>query len=527
MRFEDGTDPSGLLFRHDAGQTPEKQLPETMGAGAAIGDFNEDGHLDLYLVQSGTLPHLKALGAARTNELWLGDGKGHFRNATEASGDGAHGGYGMGVAMGDYNGDGHLDLYVTNLGLDALLAGDGKGGFVETTLTAGLQESRWTAGSTFFDADGDGDLDLYVSAYLDYDLLQPYHCGDTQPGWRSYCHPDRYEGLQDRFWRNRGDGTFEDATLQAGLSLSTGKGLGVVAADLDADGDLDLYVANDSVENRLWLNDGNGNFEDATMLSGTGVNGFGLTEAGMGIAVGDLNGDGRLDLYVTNFDDESNTHYQNDGAGFFSDVTAPSGLEASTRLPVGFGAVAADLDDDGDLDLAVANGHIIDNIHLYHDGKSWAQKALLFRNMGDGRFEDISKKSGAFGAIESVGRGLYAADLDEDGDLDLLQTANNGAARIFFQVGHSPGCISILGLPPGTRVRFHTQGSNVPVLRQVGPHGSYFGASAPEVRYAADAVHSVEAWLPGGVHLKSALKTIAPGRYQALVTGTKLELLAL
>ena len=502
LSFIDATEASGLRFRHDAGLSEAKQLPETMGAGAAIADFDEDGHLDLYLVQSGPLPLSADRSGAPPNELWLGAGDGTFERAD--CGAGAHRGYGQGVTCGDYDGDGHLDLYVTNLGPDVLLRGDGRGSFEERTGPAGLGDERWNAGATFFDADGDGDLDLYVTAYLDYDVHDPQFCGERKPGWRSYCHPDHYAGLRDRYWRNRGDGTFEELTEAAGLSDSAGKGLGVVASDFDGDGDLDLYVANDSVENRLWTNRGDGTFEDGTLISGTGVNAFGMTEAGMGLATGDLDQDGDVDLYVTNFDDESNTFYRNDGEGFFTDVTDSSGLEATSRLPVGFGTVAADLDDDGDLDIAVANGHIIDNIHLYNDSKTWAQRPLLFEGLGGGRFRDASAQSGDLCASEFVGRGLYTGDLDEDGDLDLLLTENDGPARVFLNEGSAPQAIEIHGLPYGTQVVFELEDGER-VLREAGPQTSYYGACAPAARFGARGARRMALTFPGGSEFGHAL----------------------
>jgi len=527
ITFTDLTDASGLDFVHDAGRSPEKQLPETMGAGAVLADLDGDGWLDLYLVQSGPLP----LGASRAdappNELWLGDGQGGFRDATADCGDAAHRGYGMGVACGDADGDGDLDLYVTNLGPDVFLRNEGGGRFRDATAEAGLGDPRWTAGAAFFDADADGDLDLYVTAYLEVDLSAPEFCGEREPGWRSYCHPDRYPGLQDRFWRNQGDGRFVDATVEAGLADSAGKGLGAAASDLDDDGDLDLYVANDSVENRLWFNDGAGNFEDGTLLSGTGVSGQGMTEAGMGITAADLDGDGRTDLYVTNFDDESNTLYRNDGDGLFTDVTARSGLEAPSRLPVGFGVVAEDFDGDGDLDLAVANGHIIDNIELYNDGKRWAQRAILLENRGAGRFEDASASAGDLCATPRVGRGLYAGDLDGDGDADLVLTENGGRARVLRNDAGGCEWIELQGLPPGTRVRFHLADGRT-LVRDAGPHISYFGAASCEVRCPARGLVGIEARPPGGSWARLATSegapSIEPGRYRAESRGESLRL---
>jgi hypothetical protein len=485
--FVDRTAAWGVDFVHDAGLTPEKPLPETMGAGAALLDVDGDGDLDLYLVQGGPMRlGGEAPGTFRdpdgelpVNRLLRNDG-GRFVDRTAASGDAADAGYGMGVCAGDVNGDGALDLYVTNLGPDVLLLGDGHGSFRDGTQAAGIADERWTAGATFFDADADGDLDLYVTAYLEIDMADPPYCGNREPGWRSVCHPDAFPGLGDRFWRNRGDGTFEDATAAAGLSDNLGKGLGVAPCDVEGDGDLDLYVANDSTENRLWLNDGNGHFEDGTLLSGTGVNGRGATEAGMGIASGDVDEDGELDLFVTNFDDESNTLYVGQSGGLFRDRTAVRHLEGPSRLPVGFGTVFADFDHDGDLDLAVANGHIVDNIHLYHDGKTHAQRAQLFENDGTGRFRELVDEAGDFTSEALIGRGLYSGDLDGDGDLDLVLTQCGGPARVYENVRPKSAGLILRGLAAGSRVEVRTNEGRR-LVRDAGPQVSYFGQSSPHV----------------------------------------------
>ncbi len=441
--FSDVTTAWGLAFTHDSGASEERHLPETMGAGVAVSDFDEDGDLDLYFVQSGPFPPGASTpgGAAPPNELWLDEGASgapRFVDRTGESGEAADTGYGMGVAAGDVDG------------------GDGSGHFADITARAGLSEERWTVGATLFDADRDGDLDLYVTGYLDYDPGTAPWCGRREEGWRSYCHPDRFDGIPDRFWRNRGDGTFVDDTRAAGFGAvpasDPGKGLGAQACDFDDDGDLDLYVANDSTENRLWWNDGNGVFSDGTLLSGAGVNGDGLTEAGMGIAAGDVDDDGDFDLFVTNFDEESNTLYRNDGAGIFRDVTVEAGLEAPSRLPVGFGCALADFDLDGDLDLAVANGHILHNIALYHDGKSHAQRAQLFVRE-QGRYTDSPGIAGALGAVPRVGRGLVAADLDRDGDLDLIATECGGSSRLLRNEAPPRGeSLTLVGLPRHARV---------------------------------------------------------------------------
>ncbi len=484
--FTDVTTAAGLDFVHDAGRTEDKHLPETMGAGGLLADLDGDGDLDIYLVQGGPLPGLENGRPRPVNRLYLNDGRGRFTDATAQSGAAAHSGYGMGVAAGDVEGDGDQDLFVTNFGGVALLLNDGHAHFTDGTAAAGISDDRWTSAATFFDADADGDQDLYVTGYVQVDLTHPLWCGDHRPGWRSTCHPDAYAGLHPRYWRNRGDGTFEDATAAAGLATddrNPGKGLGAIACDVDADGDLDLYVANDSVENRLWMNRGDGTFEDGTLLSGTGVDGSGRTNAGMGLASGDVDGDGDFELLVTNFDDESNTLYRNDGGGMFTDATAAAGLAVPSLLPVGFGVVLADLDNDGDLDLAVANGHIIDNIELYNDGKTWKQRSQVFSNDGHGRFLEETARSGDLGRDLLVGRGLYSGDVDGDGDLDLLLTQCGGPALLLANNGGPDGrpgggAVFIDGLPPGTRATATTTDGRT-LVREAGTQTSYFGGCAP------------------------------------------------
>ncbi len=504
--FTDVSRQAGLDFTHDAGMTDERHLPETMGAGAVLADLDADGDLDLYLVQSGPVPVQGTRTAPATNRLYLNDGSGRFEEATARSGAAAHDGYGMGVVAGDVDADGDLDLFVTNWGPDVLLLNDGRAAF-EAADAPNLADPRWTTGATFFDADGDDDLDLFVTGYVHFDPHDPIWCGEREPGYRSYCHPDTYDGIPDRFYRNDGRGVFSEATAAAGLATppdAPGKGLGVIAGDFDGDGSLDLYVANDSVANRLWINRGDGTFEDGTLLSGTGVNGRGMTEAGMGLATGDVDGDGDIDLFVTNFDDESNTLYRNEGGGLFSDGTVAAGLEAPSRRPVGFGTVLFDADADGDLDLAVANGHIIHNVELYDDGKTHAQVAQFFVNDGGGVFAEATAAAGDLSARPVVGRGLYAGDLDGDGDPDLLLTECNGPARLLRNDGPPGGrageSLHLDGLPAGTRVVATTTGGRR-LVREAGTQVSYLGGSSSGVILglgtSGDAVRRLELLVPG------------------------------
>ncbi len=526
--FADVTQAWGLDFTHDAGLTPEKHLPETMGAGAALADFDNDGDLDIYLVQGGPMrlagktpgTFVDPPGPLPPNRTFRNqlaqDKQARFVDVTKNSKDGAHTGYGMGVAVGDVHGDGNLDLYVTNLGPDVLLAGDGALAFADQTRASGLGDERWTSAATFFDADGDGDLDLYVTGYVQVDYSKPLWCGGREPGWRSACHPDAYEGLPDRFFKNRGDGTFEEATKAAGLQASSGKGLGVVACDFDGDGDLDVYTANDSVENRLWENLGNGTFRDATLLSGTGVDERGATEAGMGLATGDFDSDLDLDLFVTNFDDESNTLYEQKRPLVFRDATLAVGLEAASLPWVGFGTVLADFDHDSDLDLAVVNGHIIDNIHLTHDGKTHAQFAQLFENKNK-RFVELRAEAGDLRQRPLVARGLYSGDIDGDLDLDLLVTQCGGPAILLENRLDKGAAVVIEGFPPDSVLRLVLDDGRV-LLREAGPEISYFGASAGAVHagLAGSRLTKIEYRTPskesGSIVLEPAL---ARGRVRA------------
>jgi hypothetical protein len=518
--FVERTAEWGLDFVHQNGASPEKHLPEVMGAGAVLFDFDGDLDLDLYLVQGGPMrggagpgAFTEPAGELPPNRLYENDGQGSFRDATARSGAAAHTGYGMGACAADFDGDGHQDLFVTNLGRDALFLGDGRGSFRDASAAAGIDDPRWTAGAVAFDAEGDGDVDLFVTAYLEVDLANPLWCGDRRPGWRSVCHPDAYPGIPDRFYRNRGDGTFEDATLAAGFGSDGGKGLGAVAFDAEGDGDLDVYVANDSTENAMWLNRGDGTFEDGTLPSATGVDGHGATEASMGLAVGDVDGDLLPEILVTNFDGEANTLYRNLGGGRYRDWTAPAGLEGPSRMFVGFGTALADFDHDGDLDAAVVNGHIIDNVHLYHDGKTYAQRAQVFENDGRGRFRELEPFEMGALAEPRVGRGLYPGDLDGDGDLDLLVTECGGPARLFENVRARPGGFSLRGIPDGSALRLRLADGRE-LLRLASAPVSYFGQGSPLAHVGVPPEELVEltVLLPYGAEPKRFTpEQLAPG----------------
>ncbi len=427
--FRDVTANAGLAFVHRNGGTGQRYIPEIMGAGGAALDYDGDGWTDLYFVQSGAVPGGDEPAAPSPNRLYRNLGAGSFVDVTERAGVG-DAGYGMGSVAADYDNDGDPDLYVVNLGPDVLLRNDGDGTFSDVTRAVGIDSPLWGSSAAFLDAEGDGRLDLYVSNYLDFSLANHIVCGSPSEGLEAYCHPDVYPMAPDAFFRQRADGTFAEATVAAGLVDTTGKGLGVVAVDLTGDHRTDLYVANDSTPNFLYRNRGDGTFEEVGLFLGVAYNEDGRTEAGMGTDAGDLNGDGRMDLFVTNLDHETNSLYLAAADGF-SDQTRSSGLFRGSFLQVGFGTDLADLDNDGDLDIVVANGHIIDNIELFDDAQSFAQPAQVFFNDGAGTFTELAAAAVGDPAVPRVGRGTITADLDHDGRLDLAITSNNDQARLF------------------------------------------------------------------------------------------------
>jgi hypothetical protein len=422
------TEPSGIRFRHEAGRTSEKYMIETLGSGVCFLDYDGDALPDLYFVQSGPVPG----GAGRRpgNVLYRNDGGGRFTDVTARAGVGDDG-YGMGCAAADVDDDGDQDLYVTNFGPNVLYRNGGDGTFSRVDPEAsGVANSLWSASAAFADYDGDGHVDLYVANYVDFTMEDNKLCGDHQRRIRAYCHPDAYEGVPDSLYHNDGDGTFTDVTVAAGITRRFGKGLGVVWSDLDGDGRPDLYVANDSVPNALYRNQGDGTFSDVTLRSGTGYSEDGVPEAGMGVDAGDVDGDGRFDLIVSNLSGEPNELYRNRGDMVFEVLTFPSGFGEVSVPFVGFGINFFDLDNDGDQDVMVANGHVIDNIALFNDAYTFEQRSLLFENDGAGRLREVGLERGGYFSRAFVGRGLALADADGDGDLDAAVNHSDARAAL-------------------------------------------------------------------------------------------------
>jgi hypothetical protein len=443
-RFADVTAKSGIDFVHKSGASREKYMVETFGSGVAWIDYDNDGFPDLYFVNG-------APGAA--NALYHNNRDGTFKDVTPqagVAGDGAgKGAYKTGVAVGDYDNNGYLDLYVTALGPNILYRNNGDGTFTDVTSAAGVAggPTEWSTSTGFLDFDRDGRLDLYIVNYLDYRLDQNPYCGLRKEGFRMYCLPTLFDGTSDRLLHNNGDGTFSDVSRQAGIANPAGKGLGIALCDFDRDGDTDIYIANDMVRNFLYRNNGNGTFQDVAYGAGVGFDMSGKPQAGMGTDCADYNGDGLPDIFVTNFAEELNTLYENRGEGIFEDVSTKAGL-GSGYGPLGFGTKMFDFDNDGDLDLYVTNGHVIDNVKLYQPNLMYAQKDLLYENVG-GRFKDVSQQSGPALQTERVGRGLAVADFDNDGQLDVVITS----------VGQRPVLLRNQGVQSGNWVVISAKGT--------------------------------------------------------------------
>jgi hypothetical protein len=477
--FRDVAGARGIDFVHVNGASDEKYFPEIMGSGGLFFDFDDDGWLDVFLVDGGSFADPAVARRAR-HRLFRNRGNGSYEDVTAASGIRPRA-YGMGACAGDVDNDGAIDLYVTNVGPNLLFRNAGGGRFVEIPDAGGADGKGWSTSCAFLDFDRDGSLDLFVTDYVDAQTGTNRFCGVSgPPPIRDYCHPLIYPPLTSALYRNSGRGTFTDVGVASGIAPHRGNGLGVAVSDVDDDGWPDVFVANDSMPNFLFRNRGNGTFEEIGGLAGVAVSADGKAKAGMGTAFADFAGTGRPGLIVTNHETEMHSLFVNGGGGLFSDVTLRSGLGPATRPYVGFGVAFLDYDADADLDIAIANGHVMANAGQLRAGAKYAQRNLLLRNDG-GRFVDMRTAAGPGFAPEMVSRGLAAGDIDNDGDPDLLITNNGGAANLLLNDGGSTGNAILVRLigeqsnRSGIGARVLVSASTRRFVREVQSGSSYLG----------------------------------------------------
>ncbi|HVR29981.1 MAG TPA: CRTAC1 family protein [Thermoanaerobaculia bacterium] len=502
--FVDVAAESGLDFVHDNGATGEFYFPELAHAGAAFLDFDNDGWLDVYLVQSGPLP-ARPSTELNANRLYRNLGDGTFENVTATAGVGDRG-YGTGVAVADYDRDGWVDLYVTNLGANTLYRNDGPGAdglitFTDVTAETGVGDPGYSTCAAFFDFDRDGDLDLYVCNYLEWSPRAERPCLGFN-GRRGYCRPGEYPPQSDTLYRNDGAGadgrvTFTDVSRHAGMRAVKAAGLGVVTADFDGDGWVDVYVANDQMPNHLWINAGDGTFREEALHRGAAINDLGLPEAGMGVATEDWDDDGAWDLWVVNLSGETNTFYRNLGGGEFRILTDELRLGAVSQPYTGFGTGFFDYDNDGHFDLFIANGRVNVGDDMEFD---YAEPNQLLRGLPGGPFEDVSARAGPALALLEVSRAAAFGDYDNDGDVDILVANNDGPVRLLRnEVGSRSHWLSVQLM--GLTGNFDRDGLGSVITieaagrirrRQVQPAYSYGASNDPRVHFGLGQVDRID-----------------------------------
>jgi hypothetical protein len=547
--FTDLSAKTGLDFTHFNGMTGMTYLPEIMGSGSALFDYDNDGDLDVFLVQGKLLEPNKKLSDATfpwtgkkppagklfRNDLKMakdGSKSVRFVDVTDKSGIVANG-YGFGVTTGDINNDGLVDLYICNLDSNKLYLNKGDGTFEDITVKSNTDDARWSISAAFLDYDLDGYLDLIVVNYGRFRVPEKQPFCFSRTSARDYCGPGAYRSEKNSLFRNRGDGSFENVTLTSGIGSDVGHSLGVITADFNDDGWIDIYVANDGDPNEVWINQKNGKFVNDGYFSGAAVSKEGKPEASMGVDAGDVNGDGNLDIFITHLMEETHTLYQNEGNAIFEDVTTRNGLGLPDQRLTGFGTQLFDFDNDGALDIFVANGSVKLLKEIIRPGNSGVldpkyplgQKNQLFRNLGNGRFSNVSKEAGAAFARNSVSRGASFGDIDNDGDTDIVVSNNSGKTELLinnvgqenswlgFKVRDASGRDAL-----GAKLRILLT-SGKTLIRRSRTDGSYASSHDPRVLVGLgkkDSVKSVSVEWPDG-----GSQTFVPSEMKTYLTITK------
>jgi len=506
VRFTDIREAAGIDFVQDSTQTEEKYYLETMGTGVAWIDYDQDGLLDLYFVQSAATEAYKPTHPLHS-ALYHNNGDGTFTDVTEKAHLAGEGHYGQGVAVGDFDNNGYPDLYVTGYGSAILYRNNGDGTFTDVTAHAGVEDTRnWSSSAGWFDFDKDGWLDLVVTNYIEWSPKNNLWCGEHKPGYRSYCNPNNYRGQKTTLYRNNHDGTFTDVSEKSGVADPESKGMSMVLADVNNDGWPDIAVANDTWPNFLFENNGDGTFTDVSLISGLAASEDGRYEAGMGIDAADVDGDGNLDIYITHLDFELNRLYHNNGDGTFSDATYSSGIGNKAILLSGVAAKFMDYDNDGWPDILQANGAMLDNVQLYHSLVSYKEPLLMFRNLGHGKFEKTSDSLGPDFNRPMAGRGLATADFFNDGQVGIAVNCRGEAPLILRNAGTPNHWIEVLLI--GTKSNRDGIGSllklssgGVVQVDQSKGGTSYMSASDPRIHFGLgkrNKVDSLQITWPSG-----------------------------
>jgi len=502
-QFTDVTAAAGIHFHHNSGAFGKKYLPETLGSGVAFLDEDNDGWQDILFVNGRNWPGQS--GAPSFPALYHNNGNGTFTDITRSAGLAVEM-YGMGVSVADYDNDGDTDIYITALGPNHLFRNNGGGHFEDVTAKAGVGDPGFSTSAVWFDYDRDGKLDLFVGNYVEWSADKDLFCtlnGKT----KSYCTPESYKGQSPTLYHNKGDGTFEDVTRKAGVYDPAAKTLGLALIDYDNDGLIDVFAANDTQPNRLYRNKGDGTFADVGVMAGIAFNEAGVARAGMGTDAADYDGSGRQSLIIGNFSNEMMALYSNEGNGLFIDEAPTSTIGKASLLRLTFSCFFFDFDLDGLPDIFAANGHVADDINTVQPTITYAQPPHLFRNLGGKKFEDVSSRVGAAFARPAVARGAAYGDFDNDGDLDLIVTANNGPARLFRNDGgvNHKLRVTLVGSASnhdaiGAKVRV-TRASGAPVMEMVKTGSSYLSQSERPLTFglgAATKVVGIEIIWPNG-----------------------------